>query len=440
MLQTIPIDNIVPAKDNVRRRHSEIKDLAASVASVGVIEPLLVSPADDGTFVVVAGHRRLLAARQAGITELPCTVRKLTDAERVEIMLAENVARCSLTPVEEASGYFRLIEFGLPLAEVGRRIGRSARHISGRLALLELPRAVQAKVDSGKVTVAEATALLALKDHPDVIDRILEDEWSRGDLERAVVREVARIEAEAKVAAAREALGHEGVAIVEEWTRYGGRARQPVAIGNGHGELDVNPTRHRREPCHAAHVTRSGDVVWLCTDPARHQPGGESGVERQAGAAPTRAEERTAEREDAKRRRQESRERLAFAADLVTKRLPKADATGLVVTQFLAGASSAQARTACALLGIEPVDGDYGPDHRTALERHASNSTANRDRAALALALAAGEESAHYGTPGQLRPAALAHLDFLTTYGWEHADPVDTACPATADTTGDPAA
>lgn len=189
MLQTIAIDNIVPAKDNVRRRLSEIKDLAASVASVGVIEPLLVSPEDDGTFVVVAGHRRLLAARQAGITELPCTVRKLTDAERVEIMLAENVARCSLTPVEEASGYFRLIEFGLPMAEIGRRIGRSARHISGRLALLELPRAVQAKVDSGKVTVAEATALLALKDHPDVIDRILEDEWSRGDLERAVVRE-----------------------------------------------------------------------------------------------------------------------------------------------------------------------------------------------------------------------------------------------------------
>ncbi|MEW6470685.1 MAG: ParB/RepB/Spo0J family partition protein [Actinomycetota bacterium] len=233
MLQTIPIDKIVPAKDNVRRRTSDIKDLAASIASVGVIEPLLVSPADDDTFVVVAGHRRLLAARQAGMAELPCTVRKLTDAERVEIMLAENVARCSLSPIEEGSGYFRLIEFGLTLAEVGRRIGRSARHISGRLALLELPRAVQAKVDSGKVTVAEAAALLAIKDHPDVIDRLLEDEWSRGDLERAVVREGARIEAEAKVTAARAALECEGIAVVEEWTRYGGRARQPVRSAAG---------------------------------------------------------------------------------------------------------------------------------------------------------------------------------------------------------------
>ena len=435
MLQTIPIDKIVPAKDNVRRRASEIKDLAASVASVGVIEPLLVTPADDGAFVVVAGHRRLLAARQAGIAELPCTVRTLTDAERVEIMLAENVARCSLTPIEEASGYFRLIEFGLPLGEVGRRMGRSARHISGRLALLELPRAVQAKVDSGKVTVAEATALLAIKSHPEVIDRLLVDEWSRGDLERAVVREAARIDTEAKVSTAQEALEREGVAVVEEWSRYGGRSRQPVAIGSGHDELDVEPERHRRESCHAAHVTRSGEVVWLCTDPGRHRPGGASPVELPPGATPTQAEQRNVEREEAKRRRHEGRERLAFAASLLTKRLPKADTNVLVVTQFLAAAGSAQARTACALLGIEPVGDGYGPNHRAALERHAAASAANRDRAALALALAAGEESLRYAPAGRLNPSALAHLDFLATYGWG-----DPPVPATTDETDDPAA
>jgi ParB/RepB/Spo0J family partition protein len=296
--QTIPIEKIMPAKDNVRRRPGEIKDLAASVASVGVIEPLLVSPGDDGTFVVVAGHRRLLAARQAGLSELPCTVRELSDAERVEIMLAENVARCSLNPTEEASGYFRLIEFGLPLAEVGRRIGRSARHISSRLALLELPRAVQAKIDSGKVTVAEASALLTIKEHADVIDRLLEDEWSRGDLERAVVREAARIESEAKIVTAREALEAEGVAVVEEWTRYGGRSRQPVAIGTGHGEFDVKPARHRLEPCHAAHITplrrsglalhRAGEApTWRgeqCRGAARRSADTGRGTGRRAGA------------------------------------------------------------------------------------------------------------------------------------------------------------
>jgi ParB/RepB/Spo0J family partition protein len=431
VFQTIPIEKIVPAKDNVRRRPGEIKELAASVASVGVIEPLLVSPGEDGTFVVVAGHRRLLAARQAGLSELPCTVRDLTDPERVEIMLAENVARCSLTPTEEASGYFRLIEFGLPLAEVGRRIGRSARHISSRLALLELPRTVQAKIDSGKVTVAEASALLTIRQHPDVIDRLLEDEWSRGDLERAVVREAARIEAEAKVASAREALEAEGVAVVEEWTRYGGRSRQPVAIGTGHGELDVKPARHRLEPCHAAHVTRSGEVVWLCTEPGRHRPGGESKVEVAPGAAPTRDEERADEREQTKRRRQEERDRLAFAAGLVIRRLPKGDTAALVVTQFLATAGSAQARTACGLLGIDPVEDGYGPNHRTALQRHAAGSTADRDRAALALALAAGEESVRYGTPGRFAAAALAHLDFLASYGWSNPETGDGPDPAT---------
>ncbi len=440
MLQTIPIEKIRPAKDNVRRRTTEIRDLAASVASVGVIEPLLVTPTDDGTFVVVAGHRRLLAARQAGLVELPCTVRELTDAERIEIMLAENVARCALTPIEEASGYFKLIEFGLPLAEIGRRIGRSARHISARLALLELPRTVQTKIENGKVTVAEATALLAIKEHPDLIDGLLEDEWSRGDLERAVVRETARIEAEAKVTAAREGLEAEGIAIVEQWTRYGGRSRQPVAIGSGHGEIDVEPARHRREPCHVGHVTRSGEVVLLCTDPGRHRPGGESGVEVPPGAAPTRTEERAAERDETKRRRQEERDRLAFVAGLVMRRLPRGDTAALVVKQFLAAAKSAQARTACDLLGIEPVQDSYGPDHRAALENHAASSTVNRDRAALALALAAGEESLRYAAPGRLTVAARAHVDFLATYGWRDPDASEAPEPSSVEENDDSAA
>lgn len=299
---------------------------------------------------------------------------------------------------------------------------------------------MRAKIDCGKVTVAEANALLAIKQHPDVIDRLLEDEWSRGDLERAVVREAARIEAEAIVAAARQALEAEGVAVVEQWTRYGGRSRGPVAIGTGHGELDVKPARHCHEPCHAGHVTRAGEVVLLCTEPGRHRPGGESKVEVPPGAAPTQTEERATEREETKRRRQEERDRLAFVASLVMRRLPKSDTAALVVTQFLTAARSAPARTACGLLDIEPVEGSYGPDHRAALERHASGSTASRDRAALALALAAGEESLRYAAPGRLTAAALAHLDFLASFGWGHPDMVGAPEPSAADQIDDSAA
>jgi hypothetical protein len=149
------------------------------------------------------------------------------------------------------------------------------------------------------------------------------------------------------------------------------------------------------------------------------------------GAAPTRDEERAVEREETKRRRHEERDRLAFAAGLVMRRLPKGDTAALVVTQFLATAGSAQARTACGLLGIDPVEDGYGLNHRVALERQAAGSTADRDRAALALALAAGEESVRYGTPGRLAAAALAHLDFLSSYGWSNPETGDGSDPAT---------
>jgi hypothetical protein len=121
------------------------------------------------------------------------------------------------------------------------------------------------------------------------------------------------------------------------------------------------------------------------------------------------------------------------------RRLPKGDTAALVVTQFLAAAGSAQARAACGLLGIEPAEDGYGPNHRAALERHAAGSTADRDRAALALALAAGEESVRYGAPGSSAAAALAHLDFLASYGWCHPETGDGPDPA-ADEIGGSAA
>lgn len=419
MFEILPIDKIIPARDNVRRRLGDVRDLAASIASVGIVEPLLVSPAEEaGQYVVVAGHRRLEAARRAGLGEVPCTVRELSDAERVEIMLAENIARSALSPIEEGSGYFRLVEFGVPLADIARRIGRSARHVNGRLALLELPRKVQASIDSGELTVSDGTALLALKDDPDVIERLLEDEHGRHNLERAVVRETQRRDAERKVTEARQALAAEGVTLVEQWSRYGGRSRQPVALGESPGELDVSPRRHRREPCHAAHITTSGEVVMLCTDPERHRPSGESGLQAPAGAPLTHAENGAAAREESRRRREIERERRAFLAGLVTQRIPKADIWSIVCSQHLHGAGSTQVKNACALLALEPAPGRFGSDHRQALEVYAAASTLNHDRAALALALAAGDEALRFGTEGQPTPAALAHTEFLAAYGW----------------------
>lgn len=435
MFKILPIDQVHPAVDNVRRRLGDTRDLAASILSVGIVEPLLVTPRPDGEggYTVVAGHRRLVAARAAGLVEVPCTVRTLTDLERVEIMVAENLARAGLSVMEEASGYFRMAEFGLTVKDLAKRLGRSVPHIKARLAFLELPKAVQAKVDSGTVTVSEATALLALKDQPEVIVRLLADDgdpWARRDLERAVVREVSRIEAEANVAAAR-ARDEQGVTVIDEWDRYGSRPRQPLALGAGHGEVDVKPAKHRGEPCHAAHVNRQGEVVWLCTDPGRHRPAGDSKTKTPVDAGPTRTETKVVERAEAKKRRDVDRERRAFCADLLTRRLPKGDTHTLIATQLVAGAGTDRAKAACGLLSLEAATETVPDSHGAVLASFAAGSASQRDRACLALTLAAGDDALGYDPTGT-GDIAATHLAFLADYGWPTPEPAIPVTPEPA--------
>lgn len=423
MFKIIPIDQVHPAADNLRRRLGDTRDLAASIASVGIVEPLLVivrPDEDGGGYTIVAGQRRLAAAQAAGLMDVPCTIRSLTEMERVEIMVAENLARAGLSVMEEATGYFRMAEFGLTAKDLAKRLGRSVPHIKARLAFLELPRSAQNKLDNGTLTIGDAAALLTLKDHPDVIRQLITDDgdpWDRRDLERAVVREVGRIDAEAKACAARSDLDERGVRVIDEWDRYSNRPSQPVAIGSNHGELDVRPTRHEREACHAAHVTRSGEVVLLCTEPTRHRSGGESKTKAPEDARPTRTESKSAERAEARQRRARDGERRSFTTDLLTRRLPRADAQALVATQYVAGAGANQARAACALLDIEAVSTGYHDSHRAALVAYATVSTAQRDRACLALALAVGDDATGYDPEGRGEIAAT-HLAFLTAFGW----------------------
>ena len=423
MFEIIPIDKLVPSPDNPRRKVGDVRELAASITAVGVLEPLVVVARPEGGYQVVAGHRRLAAARLAGTTEVPCTVREFSEAERIEVALVENLARSDLRPVEEAEALFRLVEMGQTVKALSSRIGRSAKHISGRLALLELPRKVQAHVDAGKVTVAEATALLALKEHPEVIESLLADEWKRGDLDRHVVREVARIESEAKASAARDMLAADGVRVLDDWTPYGGRSRSAVALGDGPGELPIDAGRHRSEPCHAAHVGQRGEVTHLCTDPDRHAPGGSSPAQLDAASGCDVLDRRT-EREQQRRATRASgaatRQRLAFLSELVPRRLPKSDVAALVLDQFLLSARRDSTRVACQLLGLVPVAAPYGEDWHATLRSQAALGPGERERAALALALAIGEEAARQTPPGVDPPPGVArHLAFLQAFGYE---------------------
>lgn len=365
MLSVLPIDSIVPAEDNLRRRIGDVRDLAASITAVGIVEPLLVSPVGGDRYVIVAGHRRYAAAQKAGMTEVPCTIRTLTDAERVEITLVENLQRSDLTAIEEASGYFRLVEHGMTQKELARRIGRSARHVASRLALLGLPKNVQDELHSGAMTVSDGQALLTFRDQPEIIERMLADEWNRRDIERAVLREQHRIEA-AKATAERRT------------------ATKPMAEpgeDDAYGDADDRQTISR--------------------DKSAQRPDPQS-----------------EERAKAKARTATSNRRIEFARALIGRKLPKADVWSLAAAQVLGDLSATHAKLTCRILGIEPLEGRFAPDHRAAIEAHAVASTVDRDRALLAAAIAIGEENARYAPTTD---AAKRHLEFLATYGFDPA-------------------
>ena len=142
--------------------------LAASVKAQGLLQPLLVRARGEGGYELIAGERRLRAAREAGLATVPAVVREADDRESLVLGLVENVAREQLSAVEESRAYAVLLdEFGLSLGEVADRVGRSKPSVSNRLRLLELPDEVLEMLSAGELSEGHARAVLALPDHDD---------------------------------------------------------------------------------------------------------------------------------------------------------------------------------------------------------------------------------------------------------------------------------
>jgi ParB family chromosome partitioning protein len=140
--------------------------LAGSVKAQGLLQPLLVRPRTEGGYELIAGERRLRAAREAGLATVPAVVRGADDRESLVLGLVENVAREQLSAVEESRAYAVLLdEFGLSLGEIAERVGRSKPSVSNRLRLLELPDEVLEMLSAGDLTEGHARAVLALPDH-----------------------------------------------------------------------------------------------------------------------------------------------------------------------------------------------------------------------------------------------------------------------------------
>jgi ParB family transcriptional regulator, chromosome partitioning protein len=143
----------------------ELEGLSVSLADIGMLQPLVVRPLGDGRYELVAGERRLRAAKLAGLATVPVLIRHTDDADLLKEALVENIHRVQLNPLEEAAAYQQLLEeFGVTQEELAARLGRSRPAISNTIRLLQLPPAVQRRVAAGVLSAGHAKALLAIPD------------------------------------------------------------------------------------------------------------------------------------------------------------------------------------------------------------------------------------------------------------------------------------
>jgi ParB family transcriptional regulator, chromosome partitioning protein len=162
----LPADHISPNPRQPRSRFDpeELAELAASIREHGVIQPLIVTRSEQsGHYTLIAGERRLLAAREAGLKDVPVILREASEQQLVELALVENVQRADLGPLEAAEAYRQLAEeFNLSHEEIASRVGKSRTAVTNTLRLLKLPADIQQALAEEAITEGHARAMLAL--------------------------------------------------------------------------------------------------------------------------------------------------------------------------------------------------------------------------------------------------------------------------------------
>ena len=167
VLTDVPVSAVSPNPNQPRVHFGEesLTELSASIAEMGVLQPILVRPLDDGSFELIAGERRWRAAQRAGLTTIPAVVRLTDDVSSVEQALVENLHRQDLTALEEASAYQQLLdEFALTHDQIAIRVGKSRSAITNSVRLLGLPPAVQHLLADGQLSAGHGRALLGTRD------------------------------------------------------------------------------------------------------------------------------------------------------------------------------------------------------------------------------------------------------------------------------------
>jgi ParB family chromosome partitioning protein len=191
-LVEVPTASVTPNPNQPRQHFEEesLVELAASIAEMGVLQPILVRPLEDEQYELIAGERRWRATQRAGLATIPAIVRVTSDMTSVEQALVENLHRQDLTPLEEAAAYQQLLEdFGLTHDELAGRVGKSRSAITNAIRLLGLPPAVQAVLADGQLSAGHARALLGTPDRSrqeELAAAAVAEGWSVRMVEQAV--------------------------------------------------------------------------------------------------------------------------------------------------------------------------------------------------------------------------------------------------------------
>ncbi len=196
-LAAIPSDNMMSVSDihvsplQPRKEFDEdaIKALASSIKEKGVLQPLIVRKDDTG-YELIAGERRLRAAKEAGLSEVPVIIKTLSDREVLEIALVENLLRENLSPIEEATAYQNLIDnFSHTQEKIAEVVGKSRSYVANTLRLLTLPEKVKDYVNEGKITAGHARCLVGLDNALNLADKIIKDDLNVRQVESLVAKQ-----------------------------------------------------------------------------------------------------------------------------------------------------------------------------------------------------------------------------------------------------------
>lgn len=203
-LKELKISDISPDPEQPRRHFDKekLEELASSIKIHGVLQPIVVVR-KNSKFLIVAGERRYRASKLAGLERVPAVVRELSDQNRLELSLIENIQRDNLNVLEMAEAYLKLREqFNLTAKEIGERVGgRSESAVLNTLRLLKLPQIVKDYIISGKLKEGQARPLLKIDEETikKILPKIIEENWSSRKIEQFLVNYKKQIEESKKV-------------------------------------------------------------------------------------------------------------------------------------------------------------------------------------------------------------------------------------------------